>query len=108
MPKPDKHVLICTNTRPPGHPKSCCTERGAQDLVTEFGRQLEQRELFGRIKITRTSCLGPCELGPSVLVYPDGVMYVGVTAADIAEIFDQHLLAGRPLERLLAPKEAWG
>jgi len=108
MPKPDKHVFICTNTRPPGHPKSCCTERGAQDLVMEFGRQLEQRELFGRVKITRSGCLGPCELGPSILVYPDGVMYVGVAAGDVTEIFDEHLLGGRPVERLQAPAEIWG
>ena len=58
--------------------------------------------------ITRTSCLGPCELGPSVLVYPESVMYVGVTAGDITEIFDEHLLGGRPVERLLAPAEIWG
>jgi (2Fe-2S) ferredoxin len=108
MPKPEKHLFICTNARPPGHPKSCCTERGTHDLVIEFGRQLEERELFGRIKMTRTSCLGPCELGPSVLVYPDGVMYVGVTPGDIAEIIDEHLLGDNPVDRLKAPAEVWG
>jgi (2Fe-2S) ferredoxin len=108
MPKPERHVFICTNQRPPGHPKSSCTDRGAQDLVAEFGRLLEEREAFGRIKITRSGCLGPCELGPSVLVYPEGVMYAGVHMNDVAEIFDQHLLGGRPVERLLAPPEVWG
>ena len=108
MPKPERHVFICTNQRPPGHPKGSCTERGAQDLVEEFGRVLEERNSFGKIKITRSGCLGPCELGPSVLVYPDGIMYVGVQQADVAEIFDRHLLDGNPVERLLAPPEVWG
>jgi (2Fe-2S) ferredoxin len=73
----------------------------------ELGRLMEERQAFGRVAITRTSCLGPCELGPSVLVYPDGVMYVGVQASDIEEIFDQHLLGDQPVERLLAPPEVW-
>ena len=107
MPKPEKHVFICTNSRPPGHPKGSCTTNGAPDLLMEFGRLMEEREAFGRVKISRSSCLGPCELGPSVLIYPEGVMYVGVQAADVAEIFDGHLLGGTPVERLLAPPEVW-
>ena len=107
MPKPEKHVFICLNQRPPGHPKGSCTERGAQDLLMEFGRLIEEREAWGRVAITKTGCLGPCELGPTVLVYPDGVMYVEVKAGDVAEIFDKHLLGGRPVERLMAPAEIW-
>ncbi len=107
MPKPEKHVFICLNQRPSGHPKGSCTERGAQDLLTEFGRLIEAREAWGRVAITKTGCLGPCELGPTVLVYPDGVMYVEVKAGDVAEIFDKHLLGGCPVERLMAPAEIW-
>jgi (2Fe-2S) ferredoxin len=107
MPQPEKHVFICLNQRPPGHPKGSCTERGAQDLLMEFGRLMEEREAWGLIALTRTSCLGPCELGPTVLVYPDGVMYVGVKTEDVIEIFDEHLLGGRTVERLKAPPEIW-
>jgi (2Fe-2S) ferredoxin len=107
MPRPDKHVFICLNSRPPGHPKGSCTERGAEGLVMEFGRLLEEREAWNAVKITRTSCLGPCELGPTVLVYPEGVMYVGVQTGDVEEIFDQHLLGGTPVDRLRAPAEIW-
>ena len=107
MPKPEKHVFICLNQRPPGHPKGSCTERGTQDLLEEFGRIMEEREAWGRVAITKTGCLGPCELGPTVLVYPDGVMYVEVKAGDVAEIFDKHLLGGHPVERLMAPAEIW-
>ncbi len=107
MPRPEKHVFLCLNERPPGNPKGSCGERGAQDLMMEFGRLMEARQAYGRIKITRSGCLGPCELGPSVLVYPDGVMYVGVTTADVREIFDDHLLGGQAVERLKAPPEIW-
>ena len=108
MPKPEKHVVVCLNSRPNGHPKGSCTERGAEGLLMEFGRLMEARPAFGRVAITRTGCLGPCELGPTVLVYPDAVMYVGAQAGDIEEIFDQHLLGNQPVERLQAPPEIWG
>lgn len=107
MPKPEKHVFVCLNERPPGNPKGSCTSRGGPDLMAEFARLLEEREAFGRIKITRSGCLGPCELGPNVVVYPEGVLYVGVHVADVAEIFDEHLLGGRPVERLKAPDSVW-
>jgi (2Fe-2S) ferredoxin len=68
---------------------------------------MEDRQAYGKVAVTRTSCLGPCELGPSVLVYPEGVFYVGVQAADVEEIFDEHLLGGRPVTRLQAAAEIW-
>ncbi len=107
MPKPEKHIFICLNSRPPGHPKGSCTLCGAQALLTEFAEQLESRELKGRFRLTRTSRLGPCEAGPTVLVYPEGTMYGGVTAGDVSDIIDEHLLGDRPVERLRVPQDVW-
>jgi len=108
MPRPEKHVFVCLNARPPGHRKGSCIERGAEGLLMEFKRLVEERQAHGRIAITRAGCLAPCELGPTVLVYPEGVMYVGVQVSDIEEIFDRHLLGNQPLARLQAPAEIWG
>ncbi len=107
MPRPEKHVFICLNSRPPGHPKGSCSANGAQDVLMELGRELEERALFDRFKLTRTSCLGPCEMGPTVLVYPEGVMYGGVQPGDVREIIEEHLLGGRPVERLKVPAACW-
>jgi len=46
-------------------------------------------------------------MGPSVLVYPEGIMYGNVTVADVSEIFEEHLLGGRPVERLIVPASLW-
>ena len=81
---------------------------GDYNILVPGHRLMEARQAYGRIAITRTGCLGPCELGPTVLVYPDGVMYVGVRVGDVEEIFDQHLLGNQPVERLRAPAEIWG
>jgi (2Fe-2S) ferredoxin len=41
-------------------------------------------------------------------VYPDAVLYSGVTQDDVAAIFDEHLVGGAPVERLRAPAGVWG
>lgn len=107
MPRPEKHVFVCVNQRPPGHPKGSCTDRGGQAVLTRFAEQLETRDLKGRFRLTKSGCLGPCELGPTVLVYPDSVMYGGVTSDDVGEIIDRHLLGGEPVERLQVPDWVW-
>lgn len=63
--------------------------------------------LFDKIQITTTGCLGPCMAGPTVLVYPEGVMYGGVSKDDVLTIFEEHLLNNKPVEKLQMPKEIW-
>lgn len=108
MPRPEKHVFVCVQNRPPNHPRPSCGQKNCAEVAEEFFAQLQNRQLFDKIQVTTSGCLGPCMAGPSVLVYPEGVMYGGVTKADVAEIFDQHLLADQPVERLQVAKEIWG
>jgi (2Fe-2S) ferredoxin len=77
-------------------------------VAEEFYTQLQDRQLFEKVQVTTSSCLGPCTEGPSVLVYPEGVMYGGVSKADVTAIFDEHLLNDQPVERLQVSKEVWG
>ena len=108
MPRPEKHVFVCTQSRPPGHPRSSCGDRGCNAVYEEFLWQLQNRNLFNKVQVTATGCMGPCGEGPSVLVYPEGVMYGGVGKDDVADIYEQHLENGEPVERLLMTSEFWG
>lgn len=108
MPKPIKHVFVCTQSRPAGHPRGSCGERGCREVWDAFVNELDKRALFDRIAVTNTGCLGPCTTGANVLVYPEGIMYGRVTAADVSEIFESHLQGDRPVERLILPAEIWG
>lgn len=76
-------------------------------MMEEFLWQTQQRELFNDIQVTATGCMGPCSEGPTVLVYPEGVMYGGVKKDDVNSIFDQHLLNDQPVEALLMTKDFW-
>jgi (2Fe-2S) ferredoxin len=45
--------------------------------------------------------LNRCELGPVLVIYPEGTWYTWVDQADVDEIIDSHLVQGKPVERLL-------
>ena len=107
MPKPERHVLVCTNTRPPGNPKGSCGEKGSEALFDALKAMVRERGLHERMIVNRTSCLKHCSRGITVAVQPDNVWYAGVTLADLAEICDEHLTAGRPVERLRMPDIPW-
>ncbi len=108
MAKPIKHVFVCTQSRPPEHPRGSCSAKGSTALLQEFQQQFEKRGLWGRYALTASGCIGTCGMGPSVLVYPDGVMYGGVGKDDVSAIIEEHLLNNQPVERLKVPAEIWG
>jgi len=107
MPRPKKHVFVCTQGRPPGHPRGSCAEKGCAQVMDEVLFQFQQRQCFDTVQVTATGCIGPCGHGPNLLVYPEGVFYTGVKKEDVAEIFDSHLLGDTPVARLLAPADVW-
>ena len=108
MGKPAKHVFVCTQSRPPDHPRGSCAAKGSADVLQEFVQQFEQRQFWGRYAVSSSGCLGTCGTGPSVLVYPEGVMYGGVSKEDVTAIIEEHLLGNKPVERLKVPDVIWG
>lgn len=96
-----RHVFICENERPDGHPRGSCARRGGCALTEAFKEQLRLRGLGARYRANKSGCLDACEFGPVVAVYPDAVWYGGVTVGDVAEIIESHVVRGVPVERLL-------
>ena len=86
-------VLICGGTG--------CTSSGSQQIQDRFEEEIAKNDLQDEIKLVRTGCFGLCELGPVVIVYPDGTFYSRVSADDVEEIVTEHLLKGRRVERLV-------
>ena len=107
MPKPEHHVLVCLNTRPPGNPKGSCSEKGSETLYEQLKARVREEGLHDRVIVNRTSCLKHCSRGITVAVYPENVWYGGVEEADLGEICSSHLEEGRPLARLLMPDIPW-
>ena len=55
----------------------------------------------GKVRINSSGCLDRCELGPALVIYPEGTWYTYIDEEDIDEIIDNHLVEGRVVERLL-------
>jgi NADH-quinone oxidoreductase subunit F len=86
------HILVCTG--------GGCIACGALQVSAALRQALRAHELHDEIKVVETGCLGPCSVGPVSVVYPDGVFYENIKPEDAEEIVSEHLLKGRPVERL--------
>lgn len=93
-------ILLCGGTG--------CTSSGSQTLVKEFKKELIKHELMDEVELVITGCFGLCELGPVVIVYPEGTFYSRVEPSDIPELVEEHLVKGRPLERLIYSEKKEG
>jgi len=96
----ERHVFVCENRRPAGHPKGCCAEKGAAAVADRLRELTFEAGLKGRVRINSAGCLGHCANGLTLVVYPEAVWYGHVTPDDVEEIFREHVLGGRPVERL--------
>lgn len=97
------HIFVCTNSRPPGHKRGCCQEKGAESLRNYMKARAKELGLSGPggVRVNMAGCLDRCELGPAMVVYPEAVWYSPKTNADIDEILESHIQGGRPVARLM-------
>jgi NADH:ubiquinone oxidoreductase subunit F (NADH-binding)/(2Fe-2S) ferredoxin/NAD-dependent dihydropyrimidine dehydrogenase PreA subunit len=87
------HVLICGGTG--------CTSSNSPKIMDKFNEEIAKQGLDKEVKVVRTGCFGLCEVGPIVIVYPEGSFYSRVKVEDVPEIVSEHLLKGRIVQRLL-------
>jgi (2Fe-2S) ferredoxin len=96
----NKHIFICENKRPDGHPRGCCAEKGSGEIREQFKSRLKELGLNADIRANTSGCLDACEFGVSIVVYPEQTWYGQVTKNDIEEIIQSHIINNKPVERL--------
>jgi (2Fe-2S) ferredoxin len=96
-----KHIFLCANQKIAG--KQCCANSGGEEFFSYMKMKLLEMGLHGpgKIRISKTGCLGRCSSGPCVVIYPEGIWYSYSTYADIDQIIERHLVAGERVESLL-------
>ncbi len=94
------HIFCCTNTRPAGHPKGCCTEKGSETLRNYMKARAKELGIQD-IRVNAAGCLDRCELGPTLVIYPEGVWYTYRNTTDIDEILTTHVIGGGRVDRLM-------
>ena len=91
--KYQKHILVCGGTG--------CTSSGSPKVIEKLEKEFEAKGLTDKIQIVKTGCFGLCELGPIMIVYPEGTFYSRVEIDEIPRIVDEHLIGGKPVKEFL-------
>ena len=94
------HIFVCLEENDPAPGRGCCADKGVMDLFGHMRMYAKQNGVTG-IRINRANCLDRCELGPIMVVYPEGVWYTVRTKEDAEEIVRTHIIEGGRVDRLL-------
>lgn len=96
------HLFFCLNERSNG--ENCCAQHNAFELFTYAKNRIKELGLSGagKIRVNKAGCLDACNLGPVMVIYPEGIWYTFIDTHDIEEIIQSHLIKGKSVERLLA------
>jgi NADH:ubiquinone oxidoreductase subunit F (NADH-binding)/(2Fe-2S) ferredoxin/NAD-dependent dihydropyrimidine dehydrogenase PreA subunit len=78
-----------------------CQALGVQKVLEAFDEEIKKQGLEGKVEIKETGCLGFCEKGPRIVIYPEEVYYFQVKASDVPEIVSKTLINNEIVERLL-------
>jgi (2Fe-2S) ferredoxin len=94
------HVFVCTNQREAG--EQCCNSVGGSDMFAYAKDRVGalKQNGVGAIRVNKAGCLGRCENGPVMVVYPEETWYSFIDKEDVEEIIQSHLIGGKVVDRL--------
>jgi (2Fe-2S) ferredoxin len=92
-----RHVLVCTAVH--------CQQKGAMDVAGLLRLAILRKGLDTEILVNNCGTIDLCDIGPNIVVYPDNLIYRGVTKQDIPEIVE-YLRGGPVIERLLLHRDS--
>ncbi len=96
------HVFACVNRRPDEHKRGSCAARGSEKL-RDYMKARAKELGVPNVRINGAACLDRCELGPCVVVYPEGVWYRIGSTADVDRVLQAHLVEGGRASDLMLP-----
>ena len=98
----EAHVFVCCNRRPDGHSRGSCAAKGSEKLRDYMKARAKELGIKG-LRVNSAGCLDRCELGPCVVIYPEGVWYRVDSTTDVDAVLQAHLVEGGRAEALLLP-----
>ncbi len=98
-----RHVFVCTNERNDPCRQSCGDHQAGAEALEYLKARSKDLGLAGpgQLRVSKAGCLGRCEEGPLLVIYPEARWYTYVDETDLAEIVEQDLRHGQVVERLL-------
>ncbi len=92
------HVFVCTQQKPEG--VSSCPKNGSLQVLQALEREIAAHGLDNEVQLTTSGCLGLCDEGPVLILYPQGTWYRRVKEEDVRGIVESHLRSGTAVSRL--------
>ncbi len=89
----DAHLFVCCNRRPDGHARGSCAAKGSEGLRDYMKARAKEMGLQ-RLRVNSAGCLDRCELGPCLVIYPEGIWYKITTRSDVDTVLEQHVRDG--------------
>ena len=78
------HLFVCTNSR--GGERKSCGDEGTPALKDAIKTEINNRGWKGTVRVSESGCLGVCDVGPNIMIYPQNILFSGVTRDDLPEI----------------------
>ena len=89
----DAHLFVCCNRRPDGHVRGSCAAKGSEGLRDYMKARAKEMGL-PRLRVNSAGCLDRCELGPCLVIYPEGIWYKISSREDVDAVLEQHVRDG--------------
>ncbi|MBI84343.1 MAG: ferredoxin [Planctomycetaceae bacterium] len=105
MPKFTHHIFVCCHRRESGDTRGCCDPQGNEELRRLLKAELDQRGLEPLVRASKTGCLEQCELGPTIVIYPQEIWYGGVQPKDVPRIIEETIIRGKVIPELVIGDE---
>ncbi|MCQ4638034.1 NADH-quinone oxidoreductase subunit NuoF [Anaerovorax odorimutans] len=93
------HILVCG--------VAGCASSGSLKVAAAIEDEIKKNNLGADVKVIKTGCFGLCAEGPIMMICPEHVMYTKVAPEDVAEIFENHIMGGKIVTRLLAGEKEY-
>ena len=87
------HLLLCAGTS--------CTANNSLELKERIEKELAAAKIEDKVEISLSACNGLCGMGPSMVVYPEGIYYIKLQPEDISQLVEEHFVKGKPVKRLM-------
>jgi len=87
------HLMLCAGTG--------CVSSGSYEIKKALEQELEKRGLSHEVSVVMTGCNGFCAQGPVMVVQPDEIFYQRLKVKDVPHLVEEHMLKGRPVEKLM-------
>jgi (2Fe-2S) ferredoxin len=98
----EAHLFVCCNRRPEGHERGSCAAKGSEKLRDYMKVRAKEMGLT-HLRVNMAGCLDRCELGPCLVIYPEGIWYKIETTADVDRVLEEHVRDGGRVRDLMLP-----